>query len=787
MTFKRLLGIVGVLCAIAVLTGSVGAGAARTPTKHAINLSTNAGIKQYLRSIHVNPKGVVIQRGLRNYAGSSCPGAGWTCTSTSHPVVQVASTGGRNVFQCASSSCAVVQTSVATLATTTNTAKCIKTTGISQSCSITQTSATANNEAIVVQTASKLTGLTQNAFQTAQITQTASGGSAVANSNTACVLQTTAIDGSTAVLKKGMPVTVTLDAHQSITIKQDSLFGGNTVKNASASGGGMCDGAPLTQDQSIISKASGSGAITQKQNAAAGVPNMLIDIKQNQSSGFLGSATGQNTSAFHQTSNLTAVANTPAGPVTQTQSSLNGGLQATVNQFSQDNHAPGPANTSTAIQDEVQCEHAQASGTQTCNTPNPPTYTFTQTQYGPVRCCSEQANDPDDLFTITQSSTQDNDLGQHQNQSNNMEADCSTSGTCTATQTTDVNGVPSSNTQTGSDVSIATTCTGSACTTSNDQSATSVSNTDVAEFGYGGMRGDGTGMITVGGVSGTVTKALLYWNGPTSSTVPTANAAVTFAGIPITGTNIGFASSNCWGGPPANFTNSQSYRADVTPLVTGDGDYSLGNFTKPDADINGVALIVFYDNGDTADDRNVVLFNGNDSNVASTFDPQGWDETIPNVPYPGSGSASLDFVVSDGQTFNDAALVVNGITIEPAGQIFDGDSTPAGTGGVGDGSLWDVESFDMTSVLTNGSNNLHLTSGTAGDCLSLVVAAANVPASAPPIILSPLAAVQQRSQATEMQSTPARSPRRALARPSAQGSRALGGIASLPLRRGRSG
>ena len=134
MTFKRLLGIVGALCAVAVLTGSVGAGAARTPAKQAIDLSTKAAVKQYLRSIHVNPKGVVIQRGLRNYAGSSCPGAGWTCTSTSHPVVQVASAGGSKVFQCESSSCAVVQTAATALAT--NTAKCIKITGISQSCSI---------------------------------------------------------------------------------------------------------------------------------------------------------------------------------------------------------------------------------------------------------------------------------------------------------------------------------------------------------------------------------------------------------------------------------------------------------------------------------------------------------------------------------------------------------------------------------------------------------------------------------------------------------------------------
>ena len=780
MHVKRLIGFGGAVVAAVALISSAGASTAAPPITKKIDLSTRGAVAKYLSSIHIDPKRVVIQRGLRNYAGSSCPGVGWTCTSTSHPVVQVASTAGRNVFQCASSSCAVVQSAPAALAT--NLAKCIKTTGISQSCSITQTSATANNEAIVVETATKLTGLTQSASQTAQITQTATGGSEVANNNTACVLQTTTIEGST-VARRGMPVTVTLDAHQSISIKQDSLFGGNTVKKADAAGGGTCAaaGTELTQDQTITSKASGSGVITQKQNATAGGPNMLLDVEQNQSSGFLGTATGQNTSAFSQTSTLTAVATTPAGPVTQTQSSPAGGLQAAVNQFSQDNNAPDPANTSTAIQDEIQCEHAQASGPQTCDTPNPPTYTFTQTQYGPVHCCSEQANDPDDVFTINQSSTQDNDLGQDQNQSENMQADCSTSGTCTATQTTDVDGVPSSNTQTGSDVSIGTTCSGTACTTSNNQSATSVSNTDVAEFGYGGMRGDGNGTITVGGVSGTVTKALLYWNGPTSSTVPTANAAVTFAGSPITGTNIGFASSNCWSPP---FDNSQSYRADVTSLVTGNGPYSLANFTKPDADINGVALIVFYDNGDTADDRNVVLFNGNDSNFASTFDPEGWDETIPNVPYPGSGSASLDFVVSDGQTFADDDLVLNGQPFVAGPGIFQG--TTLGGPFDANGSLWDVKSFDITSFLTQPSNNLHLTTGLASDCLSLVVAAANVPASSGPL-MSPLAAVQQRSPATQIQSTPARSPRPALAPPSAQGSRAPGGTASSPLRRARSG
>jgi hypothetical protein len=238
------------------------------------------------------------------------------------------------------------------------------------------------------------------------------------------------------------------------------------------------------------------------------------------------------------------------------------------------------------------------------------------------------------------------------------------------------------------------------------------------------MRGIGTGSIDVAGVTGTVTKALLYWNGPTNSTDPTANASVTFNGSPIRGVNIGFANDNCWG-----FQNSQSYRADVTSLVPGNGTYSLANFTKPpDVEVNGASLVVFFNDGNSANDRNVALFNGNDSNIESSFDPAGWDVTIPGVDFPG-GSASLDVIVSDGQTFLDDALVLNGSELAPAGPIFQGDSVPAGPSGAG--SLWDVESFGITSFLSPGRNTLHLTTGTLEDCLSLVVAAANVPAAAP--------------------------------------------------------
>jgi len=304
------------------------------------------------------------------------------------------------------------------------------------------------------------------------------------------------------------------------------------------------------------------------------------------------------------------------------------------------------------------------------------------------------------------------------------------------TQDTNVNGTPSENVQSGPNVHTQTTCSGSDCTSGGTGFLTisptgfSVSNTDVGEFGVGGMRGSGTSSVTATGITGPVTHAFLFWHGPTNSADPASNASVTFNGTPITGTNIGTASDNNWG-----FQNSQSYRADVTSLVSGNGTYNLTNFLKADADINGVSLIVFYTDSDPSNDRNVVAWNGNDSNIAFGSDPANWDETISGVPYPGSGAASLDLVVSDGQSYNDADVVVNGTTVAPAGAIFQGDSGPnyAGNPGGVTGSLWDVKSFNITSLLTSGGNNLHLTSGTAGDALSLVVAIANVPASAPVI------------------------------------------------------
>jgi hypothetical protein len=94
---RRFFGIVAVFGAAISMMGSAGnAGASSAPR---VDLSTDKAVSAYLTSIGVDPSTVVTQRGLNNYAGPSCPGVGWNCT-TATSVVQIAAPGGQNLVQC---------------------------------------------------------------------------------------------------------------------------------------------------------------------------------------------------------------------------------------------------------------------------------------------------------------------------------------------------------------------------------------------------------------------------------------------------------------------------------------------------------------------------------------------------------------------------------------------------------------------------------------------------------------------------------------------------------------
>ncbi len=270
-------------------------------------------------------------------------------------------------------------------------------------------------------------------------------------------------------------------------------------------------------------------------------------------------------------------------------------------------------------------------------------------------------------------------------------------------------------------------------TATNLSHVKTVTNTDWTSAGVGGMRDYGYGTLTVSGVTGSVTSAILYWNGPTNSTDPLANANVMFAGNPIIGANIGFSSDNCWG-----FRNSQAYQADVTALVTGNGQYDLTGFGKAPYNVadaintNGASLIIFYDDGDDTNNRDVAIFSGNDSNINNSFDLPGWNFTLSPIDYT-DGTATLQMHVADGQKWLDAAVYVNGKEIAAAGSVFDGDSVPsANTGPFGYGSLWDIRDFDVTEDLTANPDSLKVTSGVWSDCLAGIVMVVDLPLGAAP-------------------------------------------------------
>lgn len=255
-------------------------------------------------------------------------------------------------------------------------------------------------------------------------------------------------------------------------------------------------------------------------------------------------------------------------------------------------------------------------------------------------------------------------------------------------------------------------------------------NTDFTAVGIGGMRnGTGNATLTLSGVTGPVTKAYLYWHGPTNVTTNPANAnnSVQFNSTPITGTFLGISSDNCWG-----FANSVAYRADVTSLVSGNGTYSLANFIKPNVQINGASLVVFFDDGNSSNNRDVVLFDGNDSNINNPNDAPGWNITLAGINYSG-GTANAQFHVADGQTFPDDAIVVNSTTLVPSGAIFEGSNAQnGGSGFPSNGLLWDVTSFNVTSLLNPGLNTLNITTGVNSDCLACVLIAIDLPAGAAP-------------------------------------------------------
>lgn len=265
-------------------------------------------------------------------------------------------------------------------------------------------------------------------------------------------------------------------------------------------------------------------------------------------------------------------------------------------------------------------------------------------------------------------------------------------------------------------------------------------NVDWTSAGVAGIGSLGSGDITVSGVSGTVTKAYLYWHGINNSGIGAVydNANVTINGNPVVGTNIGDSSTNCWGAGSAS-----AFRADVTAFVSGDGSYTVAGLASDAShNANGASLVVIFDDGNNSNNRDVVIFEGNDSNIPQGYpgEDDGWHASLSPIDY-GGGPVAAQLHVGDGQSFSDGALTyqtANGLLVIPDSTVlYDGKSLPtAGNSRTTNGDLWDIHNFDITAAFGGvpASATLDIDGMyPSSDCLALVTLVLDLePGSAPP-------------------------------------------------------
>ncbi|WP_069660271.1 hypothetical protein [Arcticibacter eurypsychrophilus] len=274
-------------------------------------------------------------------------------------------------------------------------------------------------------------------------------------------------------------------------------------------------------------------------------------------------------------------------------------------------------------------------------------------------------------------------------------------------------------------------------------------NTDYLSVGVGGFKHTGSGSIEILGnfPLSSVTKVYLYWHGE-SPVVEEVGKTVKLNGTTVTGTNIGITGpNNGLDNGTSKEINSQAYRADVTAIVKSSAtrEFAVSEFGRLVAD--GASFVLFYSDGISSNNRDIVLFDGNDSkkgfagypgNPKAPFDPAGWDFSLSGVNYT-SGKVLVTMHVADGQSINEgdgpfflnsqeifSRWDANGSTVEGANTLFS--------------ARWDIIPTDITPWLQPGVNSLRVTINQLPnqDLLGLVVALFNLPKGAAPVNTIPV-------------------------------------------------
>jgi hypothetical protein len=380
--------VLAALASAAVLTSSAGA---VSQGSAGVKLSTRAGVVQYLTSLGINARGIVVQRGSHNYAGPNCPGKGWTCT-TAKRVLQISTKAGDdNSFVCTASTfgsatppggCTIIQSSTGG---GDNVARCVERSGnasADQSCRVSQSNDSGANRIVIQQQVDAKDGATQSASQYAGTTQTNGTGR-----NDVQINQ----DLKQSAKDTGASGAQTQDGHQAASVSQSSDTGDNS--------------AHVDQSLALKADAKGGTSLSQLQNTDGNV-NSNVGVVQF-------STSGRNDANVNQSNDYDAHVG-KADSANQQQGSPGGGENVF---FTQDSTGVSTIQSSQREHQDLHAEHVGS---------------LTQTQYGPLWADPEQGSNPNDRYDIKQSSDQhasDPDL-----QDDQESAQCTTTGTCTVSQ-----------------------------------------------------------------------------------------------------------------------------------------------------------------------------------------------------------------------------------------------------------------------------------------------------------------------------------------------------------------
>ena len=229
------------------------------------------------------------------------------------------------------------------------------------------------------------------------------------------------------------------------------------------------------------------------------------------------------------------------------------------------------------------------------------------------------------------------------------------------------------------------------------------------------MRNLGYGTIDLTGIpaGSTIDDAYLMWD-VLDLSQSAADGEGDFDGNPITGTLMGVGGDPCWGS-----NGNYGYVADVTSLVSGNGDYDLTDFSSgatngedpwnvgsPFPELEGASLIVIYENS-SSPLTSVQLLGG----VTET-DGALLTQTLSGFQVSSSPTASTTYIVADGQgagsegTFDGTTLVSN----------FLG-SAPQAVPNYSEGNLWDNLTFNVSSMVNPGDTSETAQVEGDGDCI----------------------------------------------------------------------